>query len=217
MAAEPENPFRKDDDSDDAPATAAPAAAAADDDAPIPSEESEAARKARKEEKRKKKVAEAQIIVAKPPSSAYGHFHSTAVAPLPAAPTASKYQVVEYVQPEEYRFYDVIVDDPMKVGDGVGAFTLFHVRLKSTDPEFAPLVDIRLRYSDFFNLRQQLVEAHPTMLVPNLPGKQTFGRFASDFVEKRAKGLQKFLSLVVSHAVFGKSAHVTEMFRLVRP
>ena len=114
------------------------------------------------------------------------------------------------------RFFDAEVDDPVKHGDGMSAYTTYRTRVKSSDEEFEPMVDIRLRYSDFHNLRVALVEAHPTMLVPNLPPKQIFGRFKPKFVEKRAKGLTKFLNLVVSHAVFGKSPHLTEMFRLDR-
>ena len=148
-------------------------------------------------------------------ASAYGHFMSSQPEPSASAKT-SRLHTTAYVAPEMSKFFDAAVDDPVKHGDGFSAYTTYRTRVKSSDPDFSPMVDIRLRYSDFHNLRTQLIEAHPTMLVPNLPPKQIFGKFNPKFVEKRALGLTKFLNLVVSHAVFGKSPHLTDMFRLDR-
>lgn len=61
------------------------------------------------------------------------------------------------------------------------------------------------RYSDFAWLSGELSREFPGVIVPPLPEKQTVGRFGSEFVESRRRGLEKFLQRIASHYEIGNS------------
>ncbi|XP_075236461.1 sorting nexin-7-like [Lycorma delicatula] len=64
---------------------------------------------------------------------------------------------------------------------------------------------VRRRYSDFLWLRQKLVEAYPTHIVPPLPAKHTLlaqlDRYSRDFVICRMAMLHRYLNRVTSHPI----------------
>ena len=65
------------------------------------------------------------------------------------------------------------------------------------------------RYSDFFWLRETLQSSFPGELIPVLPKKKIGNRrFDKDFIEKRSKGLQKFLDNVLLNEKLKSSENV---------
>ena len=60
------------------------------------------------------------------------------------------------------------------------------------------------RYSDFLWLYETLSMNNPGVVVPPVPDKNTFGRFAEDFVQQRRLGLQKCIQKIANHPVLQK-------------
>jgi hypothetical protein len=55
------------------------------------------------------------------------------------------------------------------------------------------------RYSDFIWLKETLQAIFPTEILPMLPQKQLTNRFDKTFIDKRMKGLQKFLDEIIKN------------------
>jgi sorting nexin-7/30/sorting nexin-8 len=55
------------------------------------------------------------------------------------------------------------------------------------------------RYSDFIWLKEILQAIFPTEILPMLPHKQITNRFDKNFIDKRMKGLQKFLNEILKN------------------
>jgi sorting nexin-1/2 len=55
------------------------------------------------------------------------------------------------------------------------------------------------RYSDFCWFHDQLCFTFPGIIMPPLPEKQAVGRFSTEFIESRRRGLEKFMSRIVAH------------------
>ncbi|KAE8747661.1 hypothetical protein FOCC_FOCC005641 [Frankliniella occidentalis] len=103
----------------------------------------------------------------------------------------------------------VRVDNPQKHFDTLETYVSFRictrvnmeVRIEFKESEYI----VRRRYNDFVWLRQKLIEAFPTHLVPPLPGKHTLlaqlDRYSKSFVLARLAMLHRFLTRVVSHPV----------------
>ncbi|CAG8700825.1 6061_t:CDS:1, partial [Dentiscutata heterogama] len=72
----------------------------------------------------------------------------------------------------------------------------------------------RKRYSDFVELRSQLIKAYPKFykLIPSLPPKRVMGKFMPEFIEKRRKDLEYFLAYVLLHPILGPTAVVRRWF-----
>ena len=58
---------------------------------------------------------------------------------------------------------------------------------------------VKRRYSDFIWLKETLQAIFPTEILPILPEKQITNRFDKNFIEKRMKGLQKFLDEIIKN------------------
>ncbi|TGZ83909.1 PX-domain-containing protein [Ascodesmis nigricans] len=69
---------------------------------------------------------------------------------------------------------------------------------------------VRKRYSEFWQLREQLKATFPRSLeyLPQLPPKSTFSKFRPKFLESRRQGLSYFLSVVLLNPEFAGSAIV---------
>lgn len=61
------------------------------------------------------------------------------------------------------------------------------------------------RYSDFVWLSKELSSIFPGCILPALPEKQAVGRFSTEFVESRQRGLERFLQRVATHPELGIS------------
>lgn len=55
------------------------------------------------------------------------------------------------------------------------------------------------RYSDFCWFHDQLCFLYPGIIMPPLPEKQAVGRFSTEFIESRRRGLEKFISRILKH------------------
>lgn len=68
-------------------------------------------------------------------------------------------------------------------------------------------ITVRKRYSDFVDLREELIKQYPTLKrsIPKLPPKKVVGKFTPTFVEQRRRELEYFFKFVVLHPVVGAS------------
>ncbi|CCH43025.1 Vacuolar protein sorting-associated protein [Wickerhamomyces ciferrii] len=89
---------------------------------------------------------------------------------------------------------EIVVGDPIKVGDLTSAHTAYSVRT-NTDSELlrTPQTVVSRRYRDFRWLYRQLQTTHPGRIVPPPPEKQAVGRFNDDFIEARRFALERML------------------------
>ena len=60
------------------------------------------------------------------------------------------------------------------------------------------------RYSDFLWLYETLSLNNPGVVVPPVPDKNPFGRFAEDFVQQRRSALEKCIQKIANHPVLQK-------------
>ncbi|KAI8053184.1 uncharacterized protein B0P05DRAFT_561936 [Gilbertella persicaria] len=99
---------------------------------------------------------------------------------------------------------DAIVDHPLRIGVGYGSYICYSCTILSD--KGAPIT-VRKRYSDFVDLREELVKQHPTLKrsIPKLPPKKVVGKFTPSFVEQRRKDLEYFFKYVVLHPTLGAS------------
>mmetsp|Transcript_4846 Transcript_4846/g.12497 ORF Transcript_4846/g.12497 Transcript_4846/m.12497 type:complete len:486 (-) Transcript_4846:407-1864(-) len=102
--------------------------------------------------------------------------------------------------------FHVTVTDPVRQGEGMHAYMVYHVNTKTSLPQFQ-LGEFRVarRYRDFDWLFHQLADNWPGVIVPPLPEKALAGRvtgvgFTPEFIESRRKALELFLRRVTSHA-----------------
>lgn len=87
---------------------------------------------------------------------------------------------------------------------GIGAYVVWHctvATLKGGD------MTIRKRYSEFDQLRADLVRAfpHAEAMIPQLPRKSVVSRFRPKFLEARKAGLSHFLNCILLNPEFAAS------------
>ena len=102
----------------------------------------------------------------------------------------------------------VTISNPRKINDSLlkNSYLLYDI----TTSNFNWIVN--RRYSDFIWLRDTLSHMFPTAFMPQLPKKKIGNRrFEQDFVEKRMKGLQKFLDGILKNELI-KSSDVLVSF-----
>ncbi|KAK2758690.1 hypothetical protein FQN54_003380 [Arachnomyces sp. PD_36] len=100
----------------------------------------------------------------------------------------------------------VRIDDHVVVEgkSGVGAYVVWNCKIDTLDG--GPVV-IRMRYSEFDDLRSKLAVAfpHAKNALPPLPPKSIFFKFSPKFLEKRRIGLQYFLNCILLNPEFSGS------------
>ncbi|KAL9539643.1 hypothetical protein MBANPS3_010145 [Mucor bainieri] len=111
------------------------------------------------------------------------------------------------VEPDAKHFIfatDAIVDHPLRIGVGYGSYICYSCTILSD--KGAPIT-VRKRYSDFVELREELVRQYPTLKrsIPKLPPKKVVGKFTPTFVEQRRRDLEYFFKYVVLHPTLGAS------------
>ncbi|PNF32711.1 Sorting nexin-7 [Cryptotermes secundus] len=104
------------------------------------------------------------------------------------------------------RDLQVKVDNPQKHLDTLETYITFRITTRTSRAEFDETeYVVRRRYNDFIWLRQKLVEAFPTHLIPPLPGKHTLiaqlDRYSKEFIVARMALLHRFLNRVANHPV----------------
>jgi len=66
-------------------------------------------------------------------------------------------------------------------------------------------ISIERRYSDFDNLRRELIKLYPGYIIPPIPKKRTGKGFENLFLQKRKTTLQSFLNELVVHPLLKSS------------
>ncbi|CEP03201.1 PX domain-containing protein [Plasmodiophora brassicae] len=95
---------------------------------------------------------------------------------------------------------DVRVYDPVRQGDGMAAAVFYKVDSKRIAANGSIRHDtVRRRFSDFAWLRGRLAADFPGCVVPPLPAKSMTGAMAQGFIDRRLRGLARFMERVVSH------------------
>ncbi|ORZ06702.1 hypothetical protein BCR42DRAFT_427034 [Absidia repens] len=103
---------------------------------------------------------------------------------------------------------DAIVDHPLRIGVGYGSYICYSctVFIHKGTP-----ITTRKRYSDFVNIRQQLMKLYPNMMsIPKLPPKKIVKKFDPVFIEQRRRDLEYFFKYIVLHPTLGSSTAVKE-------
>ncbi|KAJ5622394.1 hypothetical protein N7528_005626 [Penicillium herquei] len=92
---------------------------------------------------------------------------------------------------------------------GVGAYVVWSCKIQTLDG--GPMV-VRMRYSEFDELRQRLVSSfpHAKSALPALPPKSVFYKFRPNFLENRRVGLEYFLNCVLLNPEFSSSPIVKD-------
>ncbi|KAJ5630477.1 uncharacterized protein N7484_010577 [Penicillium longicatenatum] len=105
----------------------------------------------------------------------------------------------------------VLIEDHVVVEGktGVGAYVVWNCRIQTLDG--GPMV-VRMRYSEFDDLRQRLVSSfpHAKNALPALPPKSVFYKFRPKFLEQRRVGLEYFLNCVLLNPEFSSSPVVKD-------
>ncbi|PNH00419.1 Sorting nexin 1, partial [Tetrabaena socialis] len=94
------------------------------------------------------------------------------------------------------------VTDPVKQGEGVGAWVSYQVRTKSTHRRYvASFYKVVRRFRDFAWLHDKLVEKNKGFIVPPLPEKSAVQKYqmATEFIDQRRRALQVFVNRVACH------------------
>ncbi|KJZ71587.1 hypothetical protein HIM_08981 [Hirsutella minnesotensis 3608] len=86
----------------------------------------------------------------------------------------------------------------------IGAFVVWSVQVETLSGSY---MTVRKRYSEFDELRWQLIQSFPSFegAVPPLPPKSIISRFRPRFLEKRRAGLQYFLNCIMLNPEFSGS------------
>ncbi|CAG7924374.1 unnamed protein product [Penicillium olsonii] len=105
----------------------------------------------------------------------------------------------------------VAIDDHVVVRGmtGVGSYVVWNCTIQTLDG--GPIV-IRMRYSEFDDLRQRLVASfpHARNALPALPPKSVLFKFRPKFLESRRVGLEYFLNCILLNPEFSGSPIVKD-------
>lgn len=98
--------------------------------------------------------------------------------------------------------FDIIVGDPLTVGDFPNTHTIYTITTKTSSSQFdhGETVVTR-RYRDFLWLYERLLNNHPGCIIPPPPEKQMVNRFDSKFIENRRMALEGMLQHVAANGV----------------
>jgi sorting nexin-1/2 len=107
---------------------------------------------------------------------------------------------------------EILVSDPKKIGDGMGAYVVYRVTTRTNIKHFkSPELVVTRRFSDFLGLHEKLVNRYQSrgIIVPPPPEKSVVGMTkikvmkeetgSMEFVEKRRAALERFLNRVAKH------------------
>ncbi|CAL8068900.1 unnamed protein product [Calicophoron daubneyi] len=110
--------------------------------------------------------------------------------------------------------FQVDVLNPTKVGDGMSAYVVYHIKFKGIPPLFEDIESsVTRRFSDFLGLHAKLTARHLCngVIIPPPPGKDVLGTtkvkmskdasVENEFVERRRIALERFLTRLLSHPI----------------
>ncbi|KAG7844487.1 hypothetical protein KL941_003863 [Ogataea angusta] len=107
--------------------------------------------------------------------------------------------------PEPAEHFEIIVGDPVKVGELTNAHIVYSITTKTKSSLLkSETTTVTRRYRDFLWLYNQLMNNHPGYIIPPPPEKQAYGRFDEKFIENRRLALEKMLNKIARVPVFQK-------------
>ncbi|KAG7882684.1 hypothetical protein KL938_003107 [Ogataea parapolymorpha] len=107
--------------------------------------------------------------------------------------------------PEPADHFEIIVGDPIKVGELTKAHIVYSITTKTKSSLLkSETTTVTRRYRDFLWLYNQLMNNHPGYIIPPPPEKQAYGRFDEKFIENRRLALEKMLNKIARVSVFQK-------------
>ncbi|CAI7589436.1 unnamed protein product [Penicillium glandicola] len=105
----------------------------------------------------------------------------------------------------------VAIDDYVVVRGmtGVGSYVVWNCTVQTLD---GGPITVRMRYSEFDDLRQRLVDSfpHARNALPALPPKSVIYKFRPKFLESRRVGLEYFLNCILLNPEFSGSPIVKD-------
>ena len=118
-------------------------------------------------------------------------------------PDSKKCKPTDKTQIGKMENIEITVSDPEK--KEIGFIKKTHVEYLVTTMPLS--LKVRRRFSEFNWFRQTLLNIFPTNLIPMAPKKSKFGsdKYAEDFVQKRARGTQRFLNFLVKDPIIKDS------------
>lgn len=102
---------------------------------------------------------------------------------------------------DTHHWFENIEEIAVTVAPEREGFIFKHVNYIVTNEKRSSIV-LR-RYSDFWWLLEVLTKRYPFRVLPNLPPKKLGGRDAT-FLEKRRKGLSRFINAIIRHPILRK-------------
>ncbi|QSS55471.1 PX domain-containing protein [Histoplasma capsulatum var. duboisii H88] len=107
----------------------------------------------------------------------------------------------------------VLIEDYIVVKggrSGIGAYVVWICKIQTLE---GGLVVVRMRYSQFDDLRSKLATAfpHAKSALPQLPPKSAIFKFSPKFLERRRVGLEYFLNCVLLNPEFSGSPILKEV------
>mmetsp|Transcript_6118 Transcript_6118/g.17083 ORF Transcript_6118/g.17083 Transcript_6118/m.17083 type:complete len:450 (-) Transcript_6118:213-1562(-) len=117
-------------------------------------------------------------------------------------------------KPDGPKDFEIFVTDPVKQGDGVGAYVSYKVWSKTRLPQYKnPEHEVIRRYKDFDWIFNRLQATNRGVIVPPLPEKNAVAKISAttDFIETRRRALQVFINKVAEHPVL-KTSPTLQLF-----
>ncbi|XP_043472791.1 sorting nexin-30-like [Leptopilina heterotoma] len=140
----------------------------------------------------------------------YSNYSTSVEGSLVISPSVDSFSTLPEQEAADFqldsRDLQVKVDNPQKHVETLETYITFRITTKSTRSEFEEgEYTVRRRYNDFIWLRQKLVEAYPTHIIPPMPGKHSLlaqlDRYSKEFIIARMKLLHIFLNRIVNHPI----------------
>lgn len=100
----------------------------------------------------------------------------------------------------------ISVTDPVKQGDGFGAYISYKINTKTTLPQYTWREFSQIhRYSDFLWLHERLKVRFPNVIIPPIPEKALTGNTDPNFISLRRTALERFLNRIAAHPTLRNS------------
>jgi sorting nexin-1/2 len=98
--------------------------------------------------------------------------------------------------------FQITVTDPVKHGEGVGAYVSYKVQTKTTLQQYSKKEnEVIRRFRDFAWLHSKLQDQNRGIIIPPLPEKNAIQKYqmTAEFIEQRRQALQVYVNRVAAH------------------
>ena len=102
---------------------------------------------------------------------------------------------------------EVSVLEPTKCGGSINSYISYKVVTKSQRTGFDSQTSVIRRFRQFQWLSEEFLLKYPFAIIPTLSDKQAkmIGLGSDEFIEKRRRSLEKYLTRIADHPVLGQS------------